>query len=48
MNPSFFAPKWNKPESKRHAIPSPGVGFGLIVVIGKDRYKILLQKYYFP
>lgn len=27
LNPSFFAPKWDKPERKRCAIPSPGVDF---------------------
>ena len=41
--------EWNglKPLNKCFAIPSPRVDFCLIVVIGKDRYKILLQKYYF-
>ena len=44
---SFFAPKWDKQASKRYAIPSPRVDFCLIVVIGKDRTKKLLQKCYF-
>ena len=41
--------EWNglKPLNKCFAIPSPRVDFCLIVVIGKDRYKILLQKCYF-
>ena len=38
---------WDKPESKRHAVLSPGVDFCLIVVMGRARTKKLLQKYYF-
>jgi len=47
LNPSFFAPKWDKPERKRCAIPSPGVDFCLIVVMGERQIQDIVAKVLF-
>ena len=43
----FFAPKRDKPESNRHAIPSPGADFCLIVVMGESQIQDIVAKVLF-
>ena len=43
----FFAPKRDKPESKRHAIPSPGADFCRIVVMGESQIQDIVAKVLF-
>ena len=47
LNPSFLAPKWDKPESKRYAIQSPMVDLCLIVVMGESQIQDIVAKVLF-
>jgi hypothetical protein len=43
----FFAPKRDKPESNRHAIPSPGADFCRIAVMGESQIQDIVAKVLF-